>query len=47
MIRRVLLLGMLAMSVPAAAFNLDDLKSKLDELKQPVASSNTNVPAPK
>ncbi len=41
------LVGMLAMSVPAAAFNLDDLKAKLDELQQPAASSNANVPATK
>jgi hypothetical protein len=39
MMRRVLLPGMLALSVPAAAFNLDDLKSTLDELKQPAVNA--------
>ena len=46
MMRRVLLLGMLAVSVPAAAFNLDDLKSRLNELKQPAAASNTSASNP-
>lgn len=39
MMLRALLLGMLALSMPASAFDLNDLKSRLDELKQPAASS--------
>lgn len=43
MMRRALLLGMLAASMPASAFDLDDLKSRLDELKQPAASKPTGL----
>jgi hypothetical protein len=46
MMRRALLLGMLAASVPASAFNLDDLKSKLDELKQPADTANAPASKP-
>jgi hypothetical protein len=46
MMRRILLLGMLTASVPASAFNLDDLKSKLDELKQPADTSNAPASKP-
>ena len=35
--RLALLLGMLILSMPAGALNLDDLRSKLDGLKQPAA----------
>jgi hypothetical protein len=41
MMQRAMLLGMLAASMPASAFDLNDLKSRLDELKQPAAISNT------
>jgi hypothetical protein len=37
---------MLAASMPAAAFNLDDLKAKLDELQQPAATSNAPAAKP-
>ena len=46
MMRRTLLLGMLAVSMPVGAFDLNDLKSRLDELKQPVATSNTPASEP-
>lgn len=39
MMRRTLLLGMLTLGMPAAAFNLDDLKSRIGGLKQPAAAS--------
>jgi len=39
MMRRTLLLGMLAASMPASAFDLNDLKSRLEELKQPATPS--------
>lgn len=44
MIGRTLLLGMLVMSLPAAAFNLNDLKSKLDDLK-PATTTQPAAPA--
>jgi hypothetical protein len=44
MMRRTLLLGMLSVSMPASAFDLNDLRSRLDELKQPAAAG---VHAPK
>ena len=43
MMRRTLLLGMLAVNMPASAFDLDDLKSRLNELKQPAASKPTGL----
>ncbi len=46
MMLRTLLLGMLALSMPASAFDLNDLKSRLDELKQPAASSNASSSTP-
>jgi len=46
MMRRVLLLSMLATSLSASAFNLDDLKSRLDELKQPADTSNASASKP-
>lgn len=42
MIVRTLLLGMLTLSMPAAAFNLNDLKSRVEGLKQ---SSSPSQPA--
>ncbi|MDD2701635.1 MAG: DUF4197 domain-containing protein [Sideroxydans sp.] len=42
MMVRALLLGMLTLSMPAAAFNLNDLKSKVEELKQ----STSPAPSP-
>ncbi|MBA3022525.1 MAG: DUF4197 domain-containing protein [Gammaproteobacteria bacterium] len=44
MIVRTLLLGMLTLGMPAAAFNLDDLKSKLDGLKQSNSAPPTSQP---
>jgi len=44
MIVRALLLGMLTLGMPAAAFNLDDLKSKLDGLKQSNSAPPTSQP---
>ena len=41
MMRSTLLLGMLAISMSASALDLDKLKARLDELKQPAANSNT------
>lgn len=46
MMRRALLLGMLAVSMPVGAFDLNDFKSRLDELKQPVATSNAPASKP-
>jgi len=43
MTRYTLLLGMLVLSMPASAFDLDKLKARIDELKQP--ESTTNAPA--
>jgi hypothetical protein len=45
MISRALLLGMLTLGMPAAAFNLDDLKSKLDGLKQSTSTPASTQPA--
>ncbi|MFZ2161723.1 MAG: DUF4197 domain-containing protein [Sideroxyarcus sp.] len=46
MMRRILLLGLLAASMSASAFNLDDLKATLDELKKPAATSNAPASQP-
>ena len=43
--RRLLLPLLLALSAPCSAFNLDDLKSKLDELKQPPSQSSSTAEA--
>ncbi|MBU0689509.1 MAG: DUF4197 domain-containing protein [Gammaproteobacteria bacterium] len=45
MISRTLLLGMLTLSMPVAAFNLDDLKSKIDGLKQSASTPASSQPA--
>ena len=39
MMRRTLLLGMLALSMPVSALDLDQLKARLNELEQPAATS--------
>ena len=44
MIVRSLLLGMLTLSMPVAAFNLDDLKSKIDGLKQSASTPTSSQP---
>jgi hypothetical protein len=44
MIGRVLLLGMLTLSMPVAAFNLDDFKSKIDGLKQSSSAPSSSQP---
>jgi hypothetical protein len=46
MMRRVLLLCMLAVSMSANALDLDKLKARLDELKQSDATSNTPASKP-
>jgi hypothetical protein len=46
MMRRALLLGMLVMSMPASAFDLDKFKARLDELQQPATTPNTTVSQP-
>jgi hypothetical protein len=46
MMRRTLLPGMLAFSLSAGAFNLDDLKTTLDELKRPAATSSAPASRP-
>lgn len=43
--RRLLLPLLLGLSAPCGAFNLDDLKSKLDELKQPSSQSSSTAEA--
>jgi hypothetical protein len=45
MIRRTLLLGMLTLSMPVAAFNLDDFKSKIDGLKQSSSAPSSSQPS--
>ena len=45
MMRRVLLTGMLVISMSASALDLDKLKSRLDELKQ--SDTTSNAPASK
>lgn len=45
MIGRVLLLGMLTLSMPVAAFELNDLKSKINGLKQPAATPSSSQAA--
>ncbi len=42
MIGRVLLLGMLTLSMPVAAFDLNDLKSRIDGLKQPATTPSSS-----
>ncbi len=44
--RRILLLGMLATSMPSVAYDLNGLKAKLSELAKPVTSSETAAPKP-
>ena len=46
MMRRVLLPGMLAISLSASALDLDKLKSRLDEFEQPAATSNASASIP-
>jgi hypothetical protein len=46
MMQRFLLLGMLAVSLSASALDLDKLKARLDELKQPAATSNAPASKP-
>lgn len=43
--RRLLLPLLLGLSAPCGAFNLDDLKSKLDELQQPPQKSSSTAEA--
>ena len=46
MMRRALLLGMLVMSMPASAFDLDKFKARIDELQQPATTPNTSTSRP-
>lgn len=46
MMRRTLLLGMLALSMPVSALDLDQLKARLNELEQPAATSPSPAAKP-